>query len=211
MAENQLPTEGINRLVLSTVADSSPRDAVRDVEKKLVEMGISEYAIDAFPGSYAIGENFLKHIIFMGCSPAIELEVPAEPGSIDKIDFTFIRMSHNTKNAKPVPYYGKALDRIQQIPRCYYCRKPVTDTLETIHSLLKQSPDTIACQKCHQRCDVYQLDWRKQNGWGNMFIEVLNVFPSEAVPTDGFLLTLERVTNSKWKFFYTSHDMQCLF
>jgi hypothetical protein len=46
------------------------------------------------------------------------------------------------------------------------------------------------------------LDWKQQAGFGRRLIEVEEVFPGEAVPTQSLLDLLKRASGSGWRYFY---------
>jgi len=218
---HKLSTQDIKRLVLlTTVASDAPQSMGRVCEK-LLEMAIMQQSIAGLENSYSLGDNFMQHVIFLGCSPAIELEVPdliegaiadatVDASEQDKLSFTFIRLRSHTgfSAAAVVPYYGERIELIQKIPRCHACRRQIKAGIEQLYAALRANPQRIQCHACQHTGETSELDWRKQTGWGNLFIEILNVYPSEAVPTDGLLQTLAEVTKSNWKFFYTQHDFQ---
>ncbi len=206
---NNLVTKDVNRLVLVTITETDLAEVLEKLRTRLRDMEIIQQPVNNQQHCYAVGDGFMQQIIFMGCSPAIELQIP-DVMEAGKVNFTFVRLSQHAgeDGQYAVPYYGKRYDHIQQVPRCPACRRPVKADISQLHSSLRSDPDRITCHACQHSSDVADLDWRKQTGWGNVFIEILNVYPHEAVPTDGLLQALSETTTSNWKYFYTAHDFQ---
>jgi hypothetical protein len=140
---------------------------------------------------YLIGENFLKYIIFMGCSPAIETLPDKDnlPGSnfvaINIIDLKKITFYPGDKN-----YH-------------YRCNSCKTDILLAENRLPIQ--DTIfSCKNCNTEYDYKQVNWRHRAGLSHLFIEICGIFNGEAIPADSFLslLTNHSFQCDKWNYFY---------
>ncbi|MBN4080253.1 hypothetical protein JYT31_01175 [Beggiatoa alba] len=165
---------------------------------------------DATQGSYVreycVGDAFLHSITFMGCSPAIEFEPPTAIKHEDPVDFCFIRILATLQSK--VLYHTGQLETLKAMPRCKKCRKVIQDWNLKTQSLNVTDNWQITCPSCATSLSKNDLDWRKASGTGNLFIEVLNVYLQEALPTDVFLQQLESVSASKWQYFYTDTDIK---
>jgi len=207
-------THAINRLVFSTYSASQPAAGTADlvankVREKLLELAVIQEPIIGLKDSYGLGDGFLQQIIFMGCSPAIELEVPDSIDS-NELNFSFARLLHVQDLA---PFHGYDFSALQQVPRCRQCRRSVAPDRQAFIDLLEASTNTntdkqIVCRACNTAVRLAELDWRKQTAWGNIFIEIFHVYPHEAVPTDAFVQHLSDVSQTPWEFFYTQADPQ---
>lgn len=205
---SKLNTQSINRLVFATSLTLEKAAGLSDehannVLSKLLELNIIGAPIANVANCYSLADSFMQHIIFMGCSPAIEFETPdvIDP---EKLDFSFLRM-HVVP--KVVPFHGHHYPGLQQVPRCRECRRPVAADVAAFVTALSEQQQ-IQCDTCAAQGDVQALDWRKQTAWGNLFIEIFHVYPHEAVPTDGFLQHLTTASQTPWQYFYTAHDSQ---
>ncbi len=180
------------RLSLTPVgADLAPqRDAVLTCLQDL-ELIADSFAAD--DSSFLIGEGFLRHISFMGCSPHIEL-APPEDGSA----FCHVRIEGPL--AEPALRVG---DNAQP-PRCPSCRARLGDWREQV-SAWQAGPllEQVECGKCGRRSRPVDLVWRHSAGSGRLFVHIEDVFPSEAVPVPGLLQGLQKASGTPWDYFYT--------
>ncbi len=159
----------------------------------LAETGVTGPAlVSAGKGHYLVGDSFLQHISFMGCSPHIELEPPH-----DDSPFCHIRVQG------PLPQPVLHLGRNAQAPRCPACRGRVDDwrghsTAWVMQALSK----CVLCPRCGSSQRPADLYWRHSAGAGRLFIHVEDVFPGEAVPVHALLKGLEKITGGAWDYFY---------
>ena len=143
-------------------------------------------------GSFRVGEAFLQLITFMGCSPYIELEPPANGGP-----FCYIRLEGPWVD--PRLRYGHDT----QGPRCHACRHRLPDWREFLTLWLAQPQAMIVeCPRCGHKQRPLDLGWRREAGFGRLFIVVENIFPSEAAPVPRLLTGLERAIGIPWQYFY---------
>lgn len=202
-----LKTDSLSRLVFCTNTDIHFDTLVKGLNEIAF---IGKPIFDRAPDNateYCVGESFLSSITFMGCSPYIELEPPKQLKPDDEAHFCFIRLS---KTLQPnISYHAEQLDCLKTAPRCTKCRKVIQDW-----PLKAQSLNTagnkwqLSCRNCEVYLTQNDLDWRKASGVGNVFLEILNVYLQEAVPTDSFLQQLEAITSSKWQYFYTDSNIK---
>ena len=136
---------------------------------------------------YYTGEKYLDYIAYMGCAPAINFE--ANEGSNN--DFCFIqihdyespRLIHNKKQARA--------------PHCPQCKKPVKDWESNL------SNSTIHCSQCNTSSNIGAYNWRKMAGFAQLFIEITDIFPKEAIPQQLLLDKLADITDVEWVYFYS--------
>lgn len=202
-----LNTKGLYRLVFSTTADVS----LDLIQQSLEKIGFASQAIFSntgdkadFDREFCVGTEFLSSLTFMGCSPYIEFEPPADLQYNDVADFCFIRLSSNQQ--ADVAYHAGQFEILKTAPRCKLCRKVISnwgDKAEALNHTWK-----LNCPHCETELLPATLDWRKASGSGSIFIEVMNIYLQEAVPTDGFMQQLESITASKWTYFYTDANIK---
>ena len=196
-----LNTDGQYRLVFCTTAEVQLQplaNALRD------ERFIGNVIFPNSCTEFCAGDSFLSSITFMGCSPYIEFEPPADLQPDAIAEFCFIRMSKT--RLQRVMYHAYQLEKLKTIPRCQRCRKVIEDWQQQIKPF--NSSKQLNCTNCKALLTADELDWRKASGIGNIFIEVMNVFLQEAVPTDAFIQQLESLTASKWNYFYTDTNIE---
>jgi len=149
---------------------------------------------------YPTGDNFLQLISFLGCSPMIELDPPADRT-------TLLAASAAGKFCHLFLNCTKSLvfraDSRCPPPRCPDCRQPVADWQTAIEAWQQHTTQTDwICANCGFTGQLTDLAFRKAAGFGRTFIEIRGIYPSEAVPTDALLDSLQRLTNRPWKTIY---------
>lgn len=134
------------------------------------------------PGLFSAGPAYLEMIVYLGCSPQIAL------GETETA--TTIRLNG--------PFDMPELITVANArPRCRSCRQ----TLD-LKKTLGWADETVTCLHCNTSSYAVKLDWRRKAGFARFFIEISNVFESEAVPSDGLLEKLEHLTGQTWDYFY---------
>ena len=58
------------------------------------------------------------------------------------------------------------------------------------------------CPHCGQPLPFERIDWRRSAAYGRVFIEISNVYESEAVPTDALLEGLREFSGTAWDYGY---------
>ncbi len=152
---------------------------------------------------YLAGEHFLQLITFLGCSPAIEFEPPADP---DKREAAaerggFCHISLALSETRPAFRAGGKIPP----PRCPSCRKPVRGWQQALDAWC-QTPaaDEWRCEHCGHAGHIHNLDFRRHGGFARTFIEVWGIHPSEAVPVDALLASLAAFSHCGWNYMYVN-------
>ncbi|VAW92210.1 hypothetical protein MNBD_GAMMA23-249 [hydrothermal vent metagenome] len=199
-----LNTESQYRLVFCTNSDIQLTTLLNGLNN-LGFIGKAVFSSSA-EQEYCAGDSFLQSLTFMGCSPYIEFEPPTQLKPDGVAGFCFIRVLA-TKGNNTV-YHAEQLDKLKTIPRCKHCRKVISDWVEQAVALNVANHWKHNCPSCGDGLTHDDLDWRKASGSGNLFIEVVNVYLQEAVPTDAFLQQLETISSSPWQYFYTDSNIK---
>ena len=142
---------------------------------------------------FLIGEQFLNFVTFLGCSPAIEIEPPADGNE----DFCHVQIS---------PVFAQlefVADAAGKGPRCPHCRHEETNWPALVKNWQADNALQYQCPECQRLTDMLDLSWRKAAFAAHVFIEVYSVFPNEAVLADKVLSILEQATGVAWKYFYS--------
>ncbi|MDX2457706.1 MAG: hypothetical protein QNL87_09380 [Gammaproteobacteria bacterium] len=149
---------------------------------------------------YPTGDNFLQLVSFLGCSPMIELDPPADRTTLLTASAAG-KFCHLFLNCTETLAFRA--DSQCPPPRCPDCRQPVADWQTAIESWKKNTAQSDwICTHCGFAGQLTALQFRKAAGFGRTFIEIRGIYPSEAVPTDALLDTLQRLTNGPWKTIY---------
>ncbi len=142
------------------------------------------------------GERFLDLIAFMGCSPEIKLE-PGDDNANDNQSFCHVHLINQTH---AIEFHCG--DQVHT-PRCPQCRSAVHDWKSKINAWAEERADTTwSCEKCRHQAAPWEYNWRKSAGFGRCFIEIIDIFPKEAIPQQQLLDTLHSHYGVSWHYFY---------
>ena len=192
----------VHKLLLCPVDPDSPAIDSTDLADRLQAIGLAGNAVS--PGTEAIyptGERFLQLVTFLGCSPAIELDLPDDPAerlaACAAGQVCHIRISQTGSGLR-----FRADSRVAP-PRCPACRQAI-DNWETRIAAWRSNPADSGwqCSHCAHQGRVFDLNFRKSAGFGHTFIEIWGIHPSEAVPVTILLDALEDLSGCKWKTLY---------
>jgi hypothetical protein len=137
-----------------------------------------------FPDGFYAGERLLKLIMFLGCSPRVDL-VP----SSDNPAACYVRL---LSFRQPVFLRSDKLSA----PRCRVCRQPVD-------AGAGDNCDAMAtCDGCGKHACIAELDWRRSALCACFAVEVRGIHPHEAVPSDELLDLLEKISACPWEYAY---------
>ncbi len=173
-------------LILSPNDPASSLPACKPLVQALGDIGLLGAPLTGADDTYLVGERFLQLITFMGCSPHVLLE-PPEDGT-DR----FCHLALLGPYKQPRLLVG----RNTRPPRCTQCKTAITNWREFVDA------DTITCSHCNATCSIAQLEWRKNAGYGRLFIEIRNIFPGEAVPVEELMNRLRETGGGEWGYFY---------
>ena len=161
----------------------------------LHEIGLLGDILDDQPQAYYAGEEFLSLLTFLGCSPHVDL-LPADAGQRNDGRFCHLRLQLDLPQAR----FRAAAGKLR--PRCPQCRHEV-DEWEALVAQYANNPAVVHhCPKCNTAIPVPELNWRQSAGCGRWFIEVWNIHPHEAVPSERLLEVIEGVTGVACRYFY---------
>jgi len=152
----------------------------------LSDLGILGQALTD-PDFYSVGDGFIDHVSFLGCSPHLKLEPEQgdRPG-----DASFIHVSLQNMPGELTHRHG----RNARPPLCPHCRKPAA-SIENISA-------TFTCPHCKASTDPVDMAWRDGELVARDVIEIIGIYPREAVPTGHFMAELNRRTRLSWRYVY---------
>lgn len=165
----------------------------------LREMGFAGRSLDdEKPDAFLVGEHFLQLITFMGCSPHIELEPPA-----DGSPFCHLRI------IGPLPDLQLMRGENTRPPSCVQCRGRLSLWREEVENWCAHPERAdVLCPRCGHRQRPVDLGWRRNAGFGRLFVAVEDIFPGEAVPVPVLLQGLKRASGVNWSYFYIRGNRQ---
>lgn len=168
--------------------DDNPKQSGQALATQLRTIGFIAEPIDAdTPDSgFFTGPQFLNLVAYMGCAPAIQFETSQE-----NPDFCFIRI-HRYDNARLI-VSNKLLSPLL----CPKCGERIDGWQQHLSST------SIYCTRCLSHSAIDTFNWRKMGGYAQLFIEVTDVFPREAVPQSLLLEKLASMSNTPWQYFYS--------
>ena len=171
-------------------ADADAAPPPEALLKQLRQIGLCDSPIKQRQHRYSAGPHFINLLTFVGCSPHIRLQ----PTDDNDQDYCHIEL------LGPLAQTGLLRGSNTRPPRCGACRQAIDDgSAPKAHSTPPAA--TITCPHCQYHNTPAQLNWRQQAGAARMFILVHNIFPGEAIPTEGLLSALDQV-HPGWHFCY---------
>ncbi|MGB5438357.1 MAG: hypothetical protein WBN90_01720 [Gammaproteobacteria bacterium] len=150
---------------------------------------------------YPAGEYFLQLITFLGCSPAIEIELPTDADSLEAASRDG-RFCHVTVTGDGQNLQFRAATK-PAVPRCPQCRKPDPHWPENLHSWQEDRQQLHwSCALCGYSGQLTDLNFRKSAGFARTFIEIRGIYPAEAIPGEALLASLQALSGCKWNILY---------
>ncbi len=59
---------------------------------------------------------------------------------------------------------------------------------------------SVQCPSCYREVTTCEMDWRQHAICGRVLIELRNIFPGEAVPSDQLMHALSTETAMEWQY-----------
>lgn len=168
-----------HRLVLYPVDPAWAGESWLCIEQALHGIGFLGEAVG--PGVFTAGADYLENVTYLGCSPQITLGEAANATRILLLG----------------PYPEALFNHGSQYrpPRCASCKAGLSIDSDDITSA-RLPPDCPHCGK------PLRLDWRRRAALARVFVEVTNVYESEAVPGEALLEKLSQASGVAWDYCY---------
>ena len=148
----------------------------------LAEIGMIGNRVENSDHDFIPGDRFIDHVSFLGCSPNIALT----PEESEQYCYVHI----NTPDSRPRLYSG-----INTVPpRCSECGQ--------IKNNWQQCEQPGFCEHCSIEDLQTRLMWRRKGALSRWVIEIMHIYPHEAVPSSLLLRSLENVTGVEWRYAY---------
>jgi hypothetical protein len=171
----------------------APAD-MRKLASVLGGIGFVGDALDASAGHYAAGQDFLRLITFLGCSPVVNLGGAARGPEC--------RVRLPTPLAAPRFLFGANT----KPPRCPACRSALEKGIALGSAWERDNGTTVVCPRCGAQTPVHLLDWRRAAAFTKISIELTGIHESEAVPAEALLAGLESASGVSWDYCYLRRD-----
>jgi len=141
---------------------------------------------------YLAGKSFVEWVVFLGCSPNINLQ-PQEGEH-----YCYIEIRPPQANSSCLGYNTSAL------PRCPRCKNklPHWKNLDNWQS----GSTHCTCASCHTATALQDLNWRQECAWGRCAIHIHNIHAFEAVPAEALLQWLQNYSGFEWSYSYANND-----
>jgi len=163
-----------------------PQNA-RHLVDGLRQLGLLGEPLDApESGAYRVGSEFLKLVVFLGCSPYVVLD----PGDSDE--------GQAACSIRLAEYPAVVFLASHPLPRarCPCCRAPSELTSTAVYDAPSR------CASCGEQTALHELDWRQGAGYGSFFVAIDGIHPQEAIPSERLLGELEKFSGCAWRFFF---------
>jgi len=146
---------------------------------------------------YLVGEQFMQLITFLGCSPAVAFEPPADGSERDGADFCHLELRG------PFPTTRFLGEGGVKRPRCPRCRGWIDDWEHALSRWREGETHLHPCPRCGEAIDPTTFKWRHSAGFGRLAIAIWGVFEGEAVPSETLLRLLRESSGGEWDYFYS--------
>jgi hypothetical protein len=171
--------------------DPQLKPALHDIRRVLKELQIIGPPLAA--AGFSAGEGFSRHVIYTGCAPHLVMQPPAD-GSLQ-----FCHVVLHGPFARPHLVTGPNTVP----PRCPACRTRLQDWRDQRQAWDDDRP--ARCAACGHSCAPSALDWRGHAITGCVLVELRNVFPAEAAPSDLLMQHLREATGSAWRYAWAAY------
>lgn len=162
------------------------------IKKVLQTLGVVNGSLGA--NRFAAGEGFTRHVIYAGCSPYLVTTPPVD-GSLQ-----FCHVALHGPYPEPCLVTGPNT----VAPRCPVCRTRLKGWRERLATWRQQS-ETVHCGHCDEHTETYALDWREHAIAGRYLIELRNVYPGEASPSDRLMEQLSQISGFDWRYAWAAY------
>jgi len=137
------------------------------------------------------GENFMKLLTFVGCSPSVATDKHPNPYSNYSVEIVALNSGLTII----------ASNRAKS-PVCPACGKSSQDVLAA--DSVTRVGDQIAwtCPECGAGTPIEKINWRNKLAIATDYLQINGVFEGESIPADNFLQALYGETGTKWSYCY---------
>ena len=187
---NDMPNLNSPRLILTPVDNQFILNKTDVFIQALSELKFIDHELTSSEHyrCFEIGDDFLHQVTFLGCSPTLYSASNAD-------DNTFISITQNNNiqfgHSSSVPP-----------PRCPYCRKTDKKWPQYFQHWNDNLDAEEICPSCNKTFKFSEMKWKKNGGFGKLFIQIHGVQEQLAVPNQSFMDALQSITHTDWEYFF---------
>lgn len=177
------------------------------LQHALQQAGLINQKLDAEEAhGFEGGVELMRLICFLGCSPKVILD-QAEAGKEEAeigcgSHLTYVRLPP----AEDTLQFLSTRQNLVEAPKCSRCKSTDADWHRQIQPGPQADDPQWQCPNCGHQLSATRLPWRKTAGFARQWLEIIGIYPSEAVPDQSLLDTLGRLNGERWVYFYDRGD-----
>lgn len=178
----------------------APQDPESSVDLAVVQSVLTRLEIIGSPidgQTFLAGQGFSREVVYAGCSPYLIMK-PPDDGSLQ-----FCHVALHGPLSSPQLVLGPNTVK----PRCPHCRQRLDDWRAWLAAGWSEV-DQFPCSNCQAPLTPCAADWRENALCARMMVELRNVFPGEATPSDRLLDALQDATATPWRYAWAAYFNQ---
>ena len=175
----------------------APQQAEASVSPTVLQKVLADLEIIGDPigdQTFLAGQGFSREVVFAGCSPHLVM-TPPEDG-----DPRFCHVALHGPFASPRLALGPNTVK----PRCPHCRQRLNNWRDWLADDWSDN-HALPCSNCQTPLTPCAVDWREHGICARVMIELRNVFPGEATPSDRLLGALQDATAGPWRYAWAAY------
>ncbi len=173
-------------------AQTEASPALAELQRTLIDLEIIGEPLG--PQTFLAGEGFSREVIYAGCSPFLVMTPPAD-GSL-----AFCHVALHGPFSSPQLVRGPNTVK----PRCTACRTRVNHWRDWLADGWS-GDHALPCDACQAPLTPCNVDWREHAVCARVMIELRNVYPGEATPSDRLLNALQDTTGMPWRYAWAAY------
>lgn len=140
---------------------------------------------------FDLGEDFLHLITYLGCSPTIYNTDDSSDND------TFISIAQH----ETIQF---ALSSAIPPARCPHCHKTDKNWSDYFQRWIDNPLTLESCPQCNNSFRFTEMKWKKNGGYGKLFLQIHGIQEQLAIPNQTLLDDLEAFTNTRWIYFFAA-------
>ena len=178
----------------------APQQPEPSLSLAVVQTVLAKLAIIGDPideQTFLAGAGFSREVVYAGCSPHLVM-TPPDDGSRQ-----FCHVALHGPFTSPQLVLGPNTVK----PRCPRCRQRLNNWRDWLADGWSAN-QALPCASCRTPLVPCAVDWREQAICARVMVELRNVFPGEATPSDRLLAALQDATATPWRYAWAAYFNQ---